>query len=103
MASTGTDNESHFRVEPDVNPPAGCWYQQSSPQLTIGSKGYSWRPAPEDLADGNVLTKVTTEIKEAAGKISEKLTRVETKVNNDKSGGRNLLLDSNAKYEKQII
>ncbi|WP_142388133.1 hypothetical protein, partial [Bacillus thuringiensis] len=67
------DNESHFRVEPDVNPPAGCWYQQSSPQLTIGSKEYSWRPAPEDLADGNVLTKVTTEIKEAAGKISEKL------------------------------
>ncbi|WP_277996757.1 phage tail spike protein [Bacillus thuringiensis] len=100
MASTGADNESHFREEPDVNPPAGCWYQQSSPQLTIGSKGYSWRPAPEDLADGNVLTKVTTEIKEAAGKISEKLTRVETKVNNDKSGGRNLLLDSNAKYEK---
>ncbi|OTZ29242.1 phage tail spike protein, partial [Bacillus thuringiensis] len=100
MASTGTDNESHFRVEPDVNPPAGCWYQQSSPQLTIGSKDYSWRPAPEDIADGNVLTKVTTEIKEAAGKISEKLTKVETKVNNDKSGGRNLLLDSNAKYEK---
>ncbi|MGA5714432.1 phage tail spike protein [Bacillus bombysepticus] len=100
MASTGTDNESHFRVEPDVNPPAGCWYQQSSPQFTIGSKDYSWRPAPEDLADGNVLTKVTTEIKEAAGKINEKLTKVETKVNNDKSGGRNLLLDSNTKYEK---
>ncbi|PRT11815.1 hypothetical protein C6352_07445 [Bacillus thuringiensis] len=100
MSSPGTDNESHFRVEPDVNPPAGCWYQQSSPQLTIGSKEYSWRPAPEDLADGNVLTKVTTEIKEAAGKISEKLTKVEIKVNNDKSGGRNLLLDSNTKYEK---
>ncbi|WP_342761980.1 phage tail spike protein [Bacillus sp. BR3(2024)] len=102
MASTGTDNESHFRVEPDANPPAGCWYQQSSPQLiiNIGNKDYSWRPAPEDLADGNVLTKVTTEIKEAAGKISEKLTKVETKVNNDKSGGRNLLLDSNTKYEK---
>ncbi|MEC2659765.1 phage tail spike protein, partial [Bacillus cereus] len=102
MASTGTDNESHFRIEPDVNLPAGCWYQQSSPQLiiTIGNKDYSWRPAPEDLADGNVLTKVTTEIKEAAGKISEKLTKVETKVNNDKAGGRNLLLDSNVKYEK---
>ncbi|MFI8679055.1 phage tail spike protein [Bacillus thuringiensis] len=102
MSSAGTDNESHFRVEPDANPPAGCWYQQSSPQLiiTIGNKDYSWRPAPEDLADGNVLTKVTTEIKEAAGKISEKLTSVETKVNNDKSGGRNLLLDSNTKYEK---
>ncbi|PFR72929.1 hypothetical protein CN936_25510 [Bacillus cereus] len=100
MASTGTDNESHFRIEPDANPPTGCWYQQSSPQLTIGSKEYSWRPAPEDIADGNVLTKVTTEIKEAAGKISEKLTSVETKVNSDKAGGRNLLLDSNAKYEK---
>ncbi|MCU4819072.1 hypothetical protein OCF43_24935 [Bacillus cereus] len=100
MSSPGTDNESHFRVEPDANPPAGCWYQQSSPQLTIGSKDYSWRPAPEDIADGNVLTKVTTEIKEAAGKISEKLTRVETKVNNDRSGGRNLVLDSNTKYEK---
>ncbi|EOQ06880.1 phage tail spike protein [Bacillus cereus] len=100
MSSPGTDNESHFRVEPDVNPSAGCWYQQSSPQLTIGSKEYSWRPAPEDIADGNVLTKVTTEIKEAAGKISEKLTKVEIKVNNDKSGGRNLLLDSNTKYEK---
>ncbi|MDO6633020.1 phage tail spike protein [Bacillus thuringiensis] len=102
MSSPGTDTESHFRVEPDANPPAGCWYQQSSPQLiiTIGNKEYSWRPAPEDLADGNVLTKVTTEIKEAAGKISEKLTKVETKVNNDKSGGRNLLLDSNTKYEK---
>ncbi|EOP95758.1 phage minor structural protein [Bacillus cereus HuB4-4] len=102
MASTGTDNESHFRIEPDVNPSAGCWYQQSSPQLiiTIGNKDYSWRPAPEDLADGNVLTKVTTEIKEAAGKISEKLTKVETKVNNDKPGGRNLVLDSNTKYEK---
>ncbi|OUA13358.1 phage tail spike protein, partial [Bacillus thuringiensis] len=54
MSSAGTDNESHFRVEPDANPPAGCWYQQSSPQLiiTIGNKDYSWRPAPEDLADG---------------------------------------------------
>jgi len=102
MSSPGTSNESHFRIEPDANPPAGCWYQQSSPQLiiTIGNKEYSWRPAPEDIADGNILTKVTTEIKEEAGKISEKLTRVETKVNNDKSGGRNLLLDSNTKYEK---
>ncbi|MFJ7804739.1 phage tail spike protein [Bacillus cereus] len=48
----------------------------------------------------NDLKKTTTEIKEQAGKISEKLTSVETKVNSDKSGGRNLLLDSNAKYEK---
>ncbi|MGW5951432.1 phage tail spike protein [Bacillus mycoides] len=46
------------------------------------------------------LKKTTTEIKEEAGKISEKLITVETKVNSDKAGGRNLLLDSNAKYEK---
>ena len=48
------------------------------------------------------LKKTTTEMKEA-GKISEKLTSVETKVNSDKAGGRNLLLQSNVKYEKQII
>ncbi|MGH0685815.1 phage tail spike protein [Bacillus mycoides] len=48
----------------------------------------------------NDLKKTTTEIKEQAGKISEKLTSVETKVANDKAGGRNLLLNSNAKYEK---
>ncbi|WP_095021640.1 phage tail spike protein [Bacillus thuringiensis] len=46
------------------------------------------------------LKKTTTEIEEKAGEISEKLTSVETKVNSDKAGGRNLLLDSNAKYEK---
>ncbi|MBG9616822.1 phage tail spike protein [Bacillus cereus] len=48
----------------------------------------------------NNLKKTTTEITEQAGKLSEKLTTVETKVNNDKTGGRNLLLDSNVKYEK---
>ncbi|PEV16385.1 phage tail spike protein [Bacillus cereus] len=48
----------------------------------------------------NELKQKTTEMKEEAGKISEKLTRVETKVNSDKAGGRNLLLNSNAKYEK---
>lgn len=51
----------------------------------------------------NNLKKTTTEITEKAGRISEKLESVEKKVNNDKAGGRNLLLDSNAKYEKQII
>ncbi|PGP57238.1 phage tail spike protein, partial [Bacillus cereus] len=48
----------------------------------------------------NALKKTTTEITEKAGQISEKLESVEKKVNNDKAGGRNLLLDSNAKYEK---
>ncbi|PFR27339.1 hypothetical protein COK22_19425 [Bacillus cereus] len=48
----------------------------------------------------NALKKTTTETTEKAGQISEKLESVEKKVNNDKAGGRNLLLDSNAKYEK---
>ncbi|MED1011441.1 phage tail spike protein [Bacillus mycoides] len=48
----------------------------------------------------NDLKKTTTEITEKAGKISEKLESVEKKVANDKAGGRNLLLDSNVKYEK---
>ncbi|PGU04806.1 hypothetical protein COD21_26475 [Bacillus cereus] len=48
----------------------------------------------------NALKKTTIEITEKAGQISEKLESVEKKVNNDKAGGRNLLLDSNAKYEK---
>ncbi|HDR7621843.1 TPA: phage tail protein [Bacillus mycoides] len=48
----------------------------------------------------NDLKKTTTEITEQAGKINEKLTSVETKVNNDKAGGRNLALDSNVRYEK---
>ncbi|MHA4091011.1 phage tail spike protein [Bacillus cereus] len=48
----------------------------------------------------NNLKKTTTEITEKAGRISEKLESVEKKVNNDKAGGRNLLLNSNAKYEK---
>ncbi|PEF09021.1 hypothetical protein CON23_29485 [Bacillus thuringiensis] len=48
----------------------------------------------------NDLKKTTTEITEKAGQISEKLESVEKKVNNDKAGGRNLLLNSNAKYEK---
>lgn len=48
----------------------------------------------------NDLKKTTTEITEKAGRINEKLEVVEKKVNNDKAGGRNLLLDSNVKYEK---
>ncbi|WIG15013.1 phage tail spike protein [Bacillus thuringiensis] len=48
----------------------------------------------------NNLKKTTTEITEKAGQISEKLESVEKKVNNDKAGGRNLLLDSNTTYEK---
>ncbi|MEB9590591.1 hypothetical protein P4J72_05370, partial [Bacillus cereus] len=99
MSLPGTDNESHLRIEPDVNPPAGCWYQQSSPQLTIGSKDYSWRPAPEDIADGNVFTKITTEIKEEAGRISKKLEQVEDRT----VGVENWLINTGPNEKPQTI
>ncbi|HHP1050828.1 phage tail spike protein [Bacillus thuringiensis] len=99
IASTGTDNESHLRIEPDTNPPAGCWYQQSSPQLTVGSKDYSWRPAPEDIADGNVFTKITTEIKEEAGRISKKLEQVESRT----VGVENWLINTGRNQKPQTI
>ncbi|MFK0615067.1 phage tail spike protein, partial [Bacillus thuringiensis] len=99
MSLPGTDNESHLRIEPDANPPAGCWYQQSSPQLTIGSKDYSWRPAPEDIADGNVFTKITTEIKEEAGRISKKLEQVESRT----VGVENWLINTGRNQKPQTI
>ncbi|MEK4416676.1 hypothetical protein [Bacillus sp. FSL K6-0268] len=99
MSLPGTDTESHLRIEPDANPPAGCWYQQSSPQLTIGSKDYSWRPAPEDIADGNVFTKITTEIKEEAGRISKKLEQVEDRT----VGVENWLINTGPNEKPQTI
>ncbi|MED2465091.1 phage tail spike protein, partial [Bacillus thuringiensis] len=99
VGSDATDPNVVYRFEAE-SMPKGALYQQTSPMLSLTKKVYPWRPAPEDQADGNEFIKVTTEIKQEAGRISEKLTSVETKVNSDKSGGRNLLLDSNTKYEK---
>ncbi|MED1832062.1 phage tail spike protein [Bacillus thuringiensis] len=99
VGSDATDPNVVYRFEAE-SMPKGALYQQTSPMLSLTKKVYPWRPAPEDQADSNEFIKVTTEIKQEAGRISEKLTSVQTKVNNDRSGGRNLLLDSNAKYEK---
>ncbi|WP_240522264.1 hypothetical protein, partial [Bacillus thuringiensis] len=77
--------------------PKGALYQQTSPMLSLTKKVYPWRPAPEDQADSNDFIKVTTEITQQAGKISEKLTEVTGKVNNLKPGGRNFLLNTDFK------
>ncbi|MHA4207306.1 phage tail spike protein [Bacillus cereus] len=61
MALSGTTIESFMRVEPSVGGTASIWYQQSTPQLTIGEKVYTWRPAPEDNA---TFIKKTNEIKQ---------------------------------------
>ncbi|EMN7726869.1 hypothetical protein WB980_000114 [Bacillus cereus] len=77
--------------------PKGALYQQTSPMLSLTKKVYPWRPAPEDQADNDNFIKVTTEITQQAGKISEKLTEVTGKVNNLKPGGRNFLLNTDFK------
>ncbi|MGR9635355.1 phage tail spike protein [Bacillus cereus] len=61
MALTGTTIESFMRVEPSVGGSGSIWYQQSTPQLTIGDKVYTWRPAPEDNA---TFIKKSNEIKQ---------------------------------------
>lgn len=61
MALTGTTIDSFMRVEPSVGGSGSIWYQQSTPQLTIGDKVYTWRPAPEDNA---TFVKKSNEIKQ---------------------------------------
>ncbi|PFN76368.1 phage tail spike protein [Bacillus cereus] len=61
MTVTGTSTDSFMRIEPDVAQTGTVWYQQSTPQLTIGDKVYTWRPAPEDNA---TFVKKSNEIKQ---------------------------------------
>ncbi|MGR5964120.1 phage tail spike protein [Bacillus cereus] len=61
MTVTGTSTDSFMRIEPDVAQTGTVWYQQSTPQLTIGEKVYTWRPAPEDNA---TFVKKSNEIKQ---------------------------------------
>ncbi|MDZ4533901.1 peptidase S74 [Bacillus cereus] len=61
MTVTGTSTDSFMRIEPDVAQTGTVWYQQSTPQLTIGDKVYTWRPAPEDNA---TFIKKSNEIKQ---------------------------------------
>lgn len=96
VGSDATDPNVVYRFEAE-SMPKGALYQQTSPMLSLTKKVYPWRPAPEDQADSNDFIKVTTEITQQAGKISEKLTEVTGKVNNLKPGGRNFLLNTDFK------
>ncbi|MED1554302.1 tail fiber domain-containing protein, partial [Bacillus paranthracis] len=77
MALTGTTIESFMRVEPSVGGSGSIWYQQSTPQLTVGDKVYTWRPAPEDLITNGEFNKKTTEIEKSVGGIKESIKTVE--------------------------
>ncbi|WP_257150851.1 phage tail spike protein, partial [Bacillus toyonensis] len=57
-------------------------------------KPAAWFPAPEDQVTLPDFKKVTTEITEQAGKISEKLTSVEKKFDEQEIGVRNLISDT---------
>ncbi|PWE71514.1 peptidase S74 [Bacillus cereus] len=61
MTVTGTSTDSFMRIEPDTAQTGTVWYQQSTPQLTIGDKVYTWRPAPED---NSTFIKKSNEIKQ---------------------------------------
>ncbi|MGH0601139.1 phage tail spike protein, partial [Bacillus mycoides] len=65
-----------IRVEADAVS-AGEIFQLSSPQLTIGGKIYSWRPAPEDIGDVGVFTKTTNEIKQTLDTNSQTISKVQ--------------------------
>ncbi|MCU5352516.1 tail fiber domain-containing protein [Bacillus cereus] len=50
MSVSGNVAESYMGFETNENTGASVWYQQSQMQATIGTKVYTWRPAPEDNA-----------------------------------------------------
>ncbi|EJQ96047.1 phage minor structural protein [Bacillus cereus ISP3191] len=77
MALTGTTIESFMRVEPSVGGAGSIWYQQSTPQLTVGDKIYTWRPAPEDLITNGEFNKKTTEIEKSVDSVKTTVTKVQ--------------------------
>ncbi|MES5865357.1 phage tail spike protein [Bacillus cereus group sp. RP32] len=81
-----------FRVEDISADKTGTGGRLGLPKLSKGNVDTGWSPSPKDTTSVADFKKVTTEITEQAGKISEKLTSVETKVANTKIGGRNTVL-----------
>ncbi|TBL12868.1 peptidase S74 [Bacillus paranthracis] len=77
MALTGTTIESFMRVEPSIGGSGSIWYQQSTPQLTVGDKVYTWRPAPEDLITNGEFNKKTTEIEKSVDGVKTTVSKVQ--------------------------
>ncbi|MFB5249634.1 phage tail spike protein [Bacillus mycoides] len=73
------------------------------PQFNEGNVYIPWQPAPEDQVSASEFKKVTTEITEKAGTISEKLESVEAKVDNTTIDGENYIINSSAKNERPAM
>ncbi|ABY46902.1 phage tail spike protein [Bacillus mycoides] len=74
MNVEGWNTEDWLRVEIWEGLSGDQWYQQSSPQMTLGDKVYSWRPAHEDLS--TVIDK-SNEIKQTVDNNTAKITATE--------------------------
>ncbi|MDA1797679.1 phage tail spike protein, partial [Bacillus cereus group sp. BY8-1LC] len=72
----------------------GKVFYAMKPQIERGKILSDYKKSDDNYTDTNTFTKVTSEIKTEAGKINEKLTRVETKVDNTKINVRNLIRNS---------
>ncbi|MGE6594343.1 hypothetical protein ACQKFU_33885, partial [Bacillus mycoides] len=73
------------------------------PQFNEGNVYIPWQPAPEDQVSASEFKKVTTEITEKAGEITEKLISVETKIANTTIDGENYIINSSAKNERPAM
>ncbi|MDA2650422.1 hypothetical protein PDQ77_27160 [Bacillus cereus] len=91
MSVSGNVAESYMRFETNENTGASVWYQQSQMQATIGTKVYTWRPAPEDNAS---IIKKSNELTQTVDSTISRISVMENSV----SIGLDNLLD-NARYE----
>ncbi|MED1304138.1 phage tail spike protein, partial [Bacillus pacificus] len=92
-----------FRVEDISSDKTGTSGRLGLPKLSKGNIDTGWSPSSKDQTSVADFKKVTTEITETAGKISEKLMSVETKVDNTTIDGENYIINSSAKNERPAM
>ncbi|MGH1008587.1 phage tail spike protein [Bacillus cereus] len=90
MTVSGTVSESYMRFETNENTGASVWFQQSQMQMTIGTKVYTWRPAPEDNA---TVVKKANELTQTVDSTISRVSAVE----NRKISSNNLVKASSDK------
>ncbi|QWI52525.1 phage tail spike protein [Bacillus mycoides] len=74
MNIEGWNTEDWLRVEIWEGLAGDQWYQQASPQITVGDKVYTWRAAPEDT---NHAIQKTNEIKQTVDENIATISKVQ--------------------------